>query len=112
VNAPRPPLRLPPDLASEPVPSRAGTVLYVVALVLIAVWDLGGRSILHRDLPRFAVIAREMITGGDWLVPQQHGKPYLNKPILFIWMVAGPSALFGDANAVLLRRCRARSRSS
>lgn len=103
MSPPRPPLRLPPDLASEPVPSRAGTVLYVATLVLIAVWDLGGRSILHRDLPRFAVIAREMIMGGDWLVPQQHGKPYLNKPILFIWMVAGPSALVGDANAVLLR---------
>lgn len=103
MSGPRPPLRWPPDLAAEPAPSRAGTLLYVVALVLIAGWDLAGRSILHRDLPRFAVIAREMIQGGDWLVPHQHGRPYLNKPILFIWLVAGPSALAGDANALWLR---------
>lgn len=98
-----PPLRWPPDLLGDRPPTRLGGVLWALAVVLVATWDLAGRSILHRDLPRFAVIAREMLGSGDWLVPSQHGRPYVNKPILYIWAVAGPSALAGDASALWLR---------
>ena len=93
----------PPDLLTEPRPSRAGTAAYVLALALLAFWDLGGRSLLHRDVPRFAVIVTEMLRSGDWLVPTQHGEPYANKPILYIWAVALPSALFGGPTAFLVR---------
>ncbi|HVG95054.1 MAG TPA: hypothetical protein VND21_11450 [Planctomycetota bacterium] len=90
----------PPDLLTEPRPSRAGTAAYVLALALLAFWDLGGRSLLHRDVPRFAVIVTEMLRSGDWLVPTQHGEPYANKPILYIWAVALPSALALVATAL------------
>jgi 4-amino-4-deoxy-L-arabinose transferase-like glycosyltransferase len=93
----------PPDLLTEPRPSRAGTAVYAVALALLALWDLGGRSLLHRDVPRFAVIATEMLRSGDWLVPTQHGETYANKPILYVWAVAVPSALFGGVTPFLVR---------
>ena len=93
----------PPDLVAEPAPSRAGAVWFGLAVAALALWDLGGRSLFHRDLPRFAVIAREMLQSGDWLVPHQHGETYANKPILYVWLVALPSALVGDPTAFLLR---------
>lgn len=92
-----------PDLLAPREPSRGGSALYALLLLAIALYDLAGRSVLHRDLPRFGVIAREMIASGEWWVPSQHGRPYVNKPILFIWLVAGPSALFGDVTPFLLR---------
>lgn len=99
---PRPPL-LPPDLLSERAASRLGTWLYVLALAVLAFYDLGGRSIFHKDMPRFATIAREMIRSGDWLVPTQHGAVYANKPILYIWLVAFGSLVPGDPTALTLR---------
>jgi 4-amino-4-deoxy-L-arabinose transferase-like glycosyltransferase len=98
----RPPL-LPPDVLSDRGDPRRGTVVFVAALVAIAFWDLGGRSIFHKDLPRFGTIAREMLRSGDWLVPTQYGQTYANKPILYIWAVAGPSALVGDPTAWTIR---------
>lgn len=96
-------LPLPPDLLRARAPSRLGAALYVLALAGIAFWDLGGRSIFHRDLPRFATIAREMIGSGEWLVPSQHGATYANKPILYIWLVAVTSLVPGDPTALTLR---------
>ncbi len=80
-----------------------GTWLYVLALAVLAFYDLGGRSIFHKDMPRFATIAREMIRSGDWLVPTQHGAVYANKPILYIWLVALGSLVPGDPTALTLR---------
>ncbi len=99
---PRLPL-LPPDLAHERAPSRLGSACYVLLLFAIAFWDLSGRSIFHRDMPRFATIAREMIRSGDWLVPTQYGATYANKPILYIWLVALGSLVPGDPTALTLR---------
>jgi 4-amino-4-deoxy-L-arabinose transferase-like glycosyltransferase len=93
----------PPDLLTDRATSKAGALLYVVAIVAIAFWDLGGRAIWHRDLPRFAVIAREMMRSGDWLLPTQYGEPYVNKPILYVWLVAIASLPFDAPTALTLR---------
>ena len=98
----RPPL-LPPDALGPEASSRLGGVVFLLTCFAVALWDLSGRSIYHKDLPRFATIAREMIRSGDWLVPTQYGETYANKPPLYIWAVALPSALFGDPTAFLLR---------
>lgn len=93
----------PSDLLRERPPARAGAVLYGLLLAVLAFYDLSGRSIFHRDLPRFATIAREMLRSGDWLVPTQHGEIYANKPILYVWLVALGSLLPGDPTAFTLR---------
>jgi 4-amino-4-deoxy-L-arabinose transferase-like glycosyltransferase len=94
----------PPDVLAEASPTRRGAFLYLVCLFTIAFWDLDGRAIYHHDVARFAVIAREMIRGGDWLIPHQHGVVYVNKPILYIWAVAGPSAMVGDVTVFQIGR--------
>lgn len=40
------------------------------------------------DEPRFALIARDMALGGDWLFPHVGGVLYPDKPPLFFWLVA------------------------
>ncbi len=51
--------------------------------------------LLEPDEGRYAEIAREMLLGGDWVVPHLQGEPYLDKPPLFYWLVTASYALFG-----------------
>ena len=47
------------------------------------------------DEGRYAEISREMLESGDYVVPTQFGKPYLDKPPLLYWMTAASFRLFG-----------------
>lgn len=40
------------------------------------------------DEPRYASVAREMATSGDWVTPRLWGKPWFEKPALLYWMTA------------------------
>ncbi len=75
----------------------AGRAVFALLLVFAAFWDLGGRSLHDLDLPRFAVIAEETVATGSWLVPPQYGEAYANKPPLYPWLVAVPTAIAGEA---------------
>ncbi|MGD0900633.1 MAG: glycosyltransferase family 39 protein, partial [Thermoguttaceae bacterium] len=45
---------------------------------------------------RRAQIAREMVLRGDWIVPRQQGEPFLSRPPLQNWIIAGMARLRGD----------------
>ena len=47
------------------------------------------------DEGRYALIARQMATSGDWLVPRLFGLPYLEKPPLLYWLTATMFRMFG-----------------
>jgi dolichol-phosphate mannosyltransferase len=47
------------------------------------------------DEGRYALIARQMATSGDWLVPRLFGLPYLEKPPLLYWLTATMFRIFG-----------------
>lgn len=47
------------------------------------------------DEGRYAQIPREMLESGEWIVPTLQGKPYLDKPPLFYWLVMSSFAVFG-----------------
>ncbi len=55
--------------------------------VLIAT-GIGLRDPWPADEPRFALIARDMLYSGDWLVPTVGGDIYADKPPLFFWLIA------------------------
>ncbi|MBA3847297.1 MAG: glycosyltransferase family 39 protein [Planctomycetes bacterium] len=61
--------------------------LLVLALAVLSS-GLGLRDPWPPDEPRFALIAREMLAGGDWLIPHRNGEIYADKPPLFIWLSA------------------------
>lgn len=93
-----PPLRPP---GARPVPLADGA-LFVFALGL-AVLDLGTRSLHELDVARWGTLAREMLRTGDVLVPTRYGEIYANKPPLYLWIVAGTSALAGGVTPFLVR---------
>ena len=54
---------------------------------------LGLREPWPPDEPRFALIARDMLATGDWLVPRVAGDIYTQKPPLYCWLMAASMAL-------------------
>ena len=79
--------------------------LVILALGLLAVGSLFrlGLVELRGEEPRRAVVALEMLDSGEFVVPQVAGHTYYNKPPLFNWMVAASMALFGGADAWMVR---------
>jgi 4-amino-4-deoxy-L-arabinose transferase-like glycosyltransferase len=64
-------------------------LLWLLGLGLLAMASgLGLRDPWPADEPRFALIARDMVATGQWLIPQVGGDLYADKPPLFFWIVA------------------------
>lgn len=59
-------------------------LLISLALLLIAT-GIGLRDPWPADEPRFALIVRDMVATGDWLLPRVGGDIYADKPPLFFW---------------------------
>jgi len=75
-------------------------LLLVAAIVLLA--GLGFRDPWPADEPRFALIARDMAEGGDWLIPRVGGVIYPDKPPLFFWLVGGFYEITGSIRVSFL----------
>lgn len=67
-------------------------LLLLVAIIVLAS-GLGLRDPWPADEPRFALIARDMVENGNWLIPKVGGVLYPDKPPLFFWLVAACYAL-------------------
>ena len=66
-----------------------------LACVLIGA-GLGLRDPWPADEPRFALIARDMLATGDWLVPRVAADLYSQKPPMYFWLLAASMALTGS----------------
>lgn len=66
-----------------------------LGLLLIAT-GIGLRDPWPADEPRFALIVRDMVATGDWLLPRIGGDVYADKPPLFFWLM-GLSLLATDS---------------
>ena len=54
------------------------------------------RPLFNTDEGRYAEIPREMLAGGDWVVPHLDGVPYIEKPPLQYWATALVYRLLGE----------------
>jgi len=75
----------------------------VSSLVLFSL-PVGRRPLANQDEARFALLAREGVEHGQWLLPRVRGVIYLNKPPLYFWTVgllALPFGVVDDATAPL-----------
>jgi 4-amino-4-deoxy-L-arabinose transferase-like glycosyltransferase len=61
--------------------------LALLAALLIAT-GIGLRDPWPADEPRFALVARDMVATGEWLLPRVGGQAYADKPPLFFWLIA------------------------
>lgn len=76
--------------------------LLAVAAILFAL-PAFMKDLWTPDEPRYALIAREMLHSGDWVVLQRNGEVYREKPPLLFWTIAAISAPLGDVNEFTAR---------
>src|SRR5262249_37429535 len=58
-------------------------------------YALGTWPLMEPDEGRNAEVAREMLALGNWSVPHFNLVPYLDKPVLLFWLIAGAFRVFG-----------------
>jgi 4-amino-4-deoxy-L-arabinose transferase-like glycosyltransferase len=71
----------------------------VSSLVLFSL-PVGRRPLANQDEARFALLAREGVEHGQWLLPRVRGVIYLNKPPLYFWTVGLLALPFGVVDDV------------
>jgi len=71
---------------------------FILFFVNLSQWDLWSP-----DEPRYAQVAREMVSGGDWILMHFNGQMYADKPPLFFWLIAFSSFLWGGFNSFAVR---------
>ena len=81
--------------AAPPLLSRTLLVLLAVLLVLVWFGQLDLRHLVPSDEGRYAEMAREMLTTGNWITPRYNGYKYFEKPPLQTWMNALTFAWLG-----------------
>jgi 4-amino-4-deoxy-L-arabinose transferase-like glycosyltransferase len=77
--------------------TRARGLYWGLAGLLSLVWlaTLAGRPLFNPDEGRYAEIPREMLRGGDWVIPHLNGLDYIEKPPLQYWATAATYRLLG-----------------
>jgi 4-amino-4-deoxy-L-arabinose transferase-like glycosyltransferase len=58
-------------------------------------FGLGYFGLVGADEPRYAQVAREMLTRHDWITPTLDGKPWLEKPAFYCWQTMLAYRIFG-----------------
>lgn len=67
----------------------------LIAAAFIRLATLGAYPLMDNTEARYAEVAREMLTSGNWITPQLQGVKFWSKPPLSIWMMAAAMSLFG-----------------
>jgi 4-amino-4-deoxy-L-arabinose transferase-like glycosyltransferase len=77
--------------------TRAHRLYWGLAALLSLVWlaALAGRPLFNPDEARYAEIPREMLSGGDWVIPHLNGLDYIEKPPLQYWATAATYQMLG-----------------
>jgi 4-amino-4-deoxy-L-arabinose transferase-like glycosyltransferase len=76
--------------------SRGWVAIGIAAFTILWFAMLVGRPLYDPDEGRYAEIPREMLSGGDWVIPHLNGLVYLEKPPLQYWATAMAYAGFGE----------------
>jgi 4-amino-4-deoxy-L-arabinose transferase-like glycosyltransferase len=78
---------------------RKSGMLGAAALFCTVLWFalLAERPLFDPDEGRYAEIPREMLNGGDWVIPHLNALAYLEKPPLQYWLTAITYRCFGQS---------------
>jgi 4-amino-4-deoxy-L-arabinose transferase-like glycosyltransferase len=82
------------DGTNSLLPDRAGAML-IGALSLLLCWDLGRVELSVTDEARSAVIVRDMVEGGRWLLPRTPDGYLCEKPLAYYSACALLGSVFG-----------------
>jgi 4-amino-4-deoxy-L-arabinose transferase-like glycosyltransferase len=80
-------------------------IYYVIAalLVLPALWINLGLNTLTTDEPIRGIVTLEMMISSDYTSPSMYGEPYLKKPPLYNWILAGAFSIFNSYSEFVMR---------
>ena len=70
-------------------------VAIAIGSLVIFLANTGSIALVDRDEGRYAEIGREMFVSHNYLVPSLLGVPYLEKPPMLYWLLAGSYSVFG-----------------
>ena len=65
--------------------------------LLVIFYRLGDHGIINGNESLYIESAREMLVSGNYAIPTLNGLPYLEKPPLFVWLIAIFTHLFGTS---------------
>ncbi|MDB6082619.1 MAG: hypothetical protein JWN43_500, partial [Gammaproteobacteria bacterium] len=84
--------------APPPADPRERWTYLGLAAFVAALWfaTLSIRPLFNPDEGRYAEIPREMLAGGDWVIPHLNGLAYVEKPPLQYWVTAVALHVFGQ----------------
>ncbi|MBI2194570.1 MAG: glycosyltransferase family 39 protein [Planctomycetes bacterium] len=86
-----------PDTGYRPL----GLLLLLCGLLYFT--RLGGRDLWNPDEPRFALVAREMLLSGDFVVLHRNEKVYSKKPPLLFWSIVLLAKVAGGVSESVAR---------
>lgn len=73
------------------------SVFVLFGAAIIFFWDLGSRSVVSEEM-RWAEIAREMQSSGDYFRPTINHQPYIDKPVGSYWLILCASSFTGHVD--------------
>src|ERR1700731_1990512 len=83
------------ETTDKPLLSRTALILLALALAILWFGQLDLRHLVPSDEGRYAEMAREMLSTGDWITPRYNGYQYFEKPPLQTWFTALTFAWLG-----------------
>jgi len=75
---------------------RAALALLIVAGLIMGLVRLSAAPLIDSDEATYARVFHESVERGDFLTFTKRGGPWLEKPPLYFWLMAGSAALFGE----------------
>ncbi len=72
-------------MAFQPNPQTRTRVLLLASCGFLFFYGLGSFGLVGADEPRYAQVAREMLSRHDWITPTLQGQAWLEKPVLYYW---------------------------
>jgi 4-amino-4-deoxy-L-arabinose transferase-like glycosyltransferase len=88
---------------TEPRLLRRDLLALAVLVALVFLPGLGRRDLWNPDEARYAEVAREMVSLGEYAVPHLNGEVYSQKPPLLFWLTALFGALRGGVDETAAR---------
>jgi 4-amino-4-deoxy-L-arabinose transferase-like glycosyltransferase len=70
-------------------------LLLAAVCAFFFLWGLSSIGLIGADEPRYAQVAREMLSRHDWITPVLGGSPWLEKPPLYYWQAMIAYKIFG-----------------
>lgn len=70
-------------------------ILLGVLCILLQILPAGVGWLYNETDGQYAAAARQMVQGGNWLIPENNGVPRLVKPPLLYWLIATSFRIFG-----------------